>query len=75
MTALRQEFDTYILQKHIHSSTCDTEAAQPDPPVVLNIQDYMWVIRPVEAEKSNIVYLQVLDAKIRQQGHLHASPT
>ncbi len=63
MRKLREELDTYILQKHIYSSNCNTEAAQSDSPVVLNIQGYMKVIRPAQTEKSNVVYLHVLDAK------------
>ena len=59
---LRQELDTYIMQKHIHSTDCRPETEQLDHSEVINIQDYMRVVRPAETEKSNIVYLQVLDA-------------
>ena len=60
---LREDLDTYILQKYTHSLTQNTDTNASTQPVVLNIQDYMRVIRPVQSEKSNVVYLQVLDAK------------
>ena len=60
---LREDLDTYILQKYTHSLTKNTHTDASTQPVVLNIQDYMRVIRPVQSEKSNVVYLQVLDAK------------
>ena len=56
---LQKEMDTYILQKYTHFSS----GAVPCNSSILSIQDYMRVISPVSAEKSNIVYMQVLDAK------------
>ena len=57
VTQLREEMDTYILQKHTNGDSSETNQT------ILNIQDYMTVISPVTSEKSNVVYLQVLDAK------------
>ena len=56
---LQKEMDTYILQKYTQFSS----GAVPCNSSILSIQDYMQVISPVSVEKSNIVYMQVLDAK------------
>ena len=37
---LRQELDTYIMQKHIHLTDCRPETEQLDHSDVINIQDY-----------------------------------
>ena len=70
---LREDLNTYILQKYTHSLTQNTHTDASTQPVVLNIQDYMTymrVIRPVQSEKSNVVYLQVLDAKSERKDTL-----
>ena len=40
----------------------------------LNLQSYMHVIRQCETEKSDVVYLQVLDAKSDSRDTLNANP-
>ena len=52
VTQLREEMDTYILQKHANGDSSETNQT------ILNIQDYMTVISPVTSEKSNVVYLR-----------------
>ena len=60
---LHTEMDTYILQQYTQGCTGGNIP-------MLNIQDYMTVISPVSSEKSNVVYLQVLDAKSESKATL-----
>ena len=53
---LLQKLNTYMSLKQVSASS-DSQVP------FLNVQDYMREARPTNCEKSNIVYLQVLDAK------------
>ena len=58
----REQMDLYVLlQYHVHNQV--SHHFELDSPVVLNMQDYMKLVSPVIPDKSNVVYLQVLDAK------------
>ena len=62
LQTLREQMDLYVLlQYHVHNQL--SHRFELDSPVVLNMQDYMKLVRPVVPDKSNVVYLQVLDAK------------
>ena len=62
LQTLREQMDLYVLlQYHVHNQL--SHHFELDSPVVLNMQDYMKLVRPVIPHKSNVVYLQVLDAK------------
>ena len=62
LQTLREQMDLYVLlQYHVHNQL--SHRFELDSPVVLNMQDYMKLVRPVIPNKSNVVYLQVLDAK------------
>ena len=37
---------------------------------IVTFQDYMAILSPVLAEKSNVIYLQVLDAKLESKDTL-----
>lgn len=63
LQTLRDQPDMYMLQKCV----CSISNQQKDTSVILNIQDYMRVVRPTNPEKSNVVYLQVLDAKLESK--------
>ena len=52
----RKEMDTYTLLNYTH---CKDGADTP----IMSVQEYMAVISPVTAQKSNVVYMEVLDAK------------
>ena len=55
----QKEMDMYTFVNYILSKN-DTAAGEP---CLLRIQDYMSVVCPITVQKSNIVYMQVLDAK------------
>ena len=62
LQTLREQMELYILlQYHVHKQL--PHHFELDSPVVLNIQDYMKLLRPVIPDKSSVVYLKVLDAK------------
>ena len=62
LQTLREQTDLYVLlQYHVHNQL--SHRFELDSPVILNMQDYMKLVRPVISDKSNVVYLQVLDAK------------
>ena len=56
----KKEMDTYTLLNCTHCA---------DTPI-LSIQEYMAVISPVTVQKSNAVYMQVLDAKSESKDSL-----
>ena len=55
----KKEMDMYTLFNYF-LSTDDTSEADA---CTLSIQDYMTIVCPVTVQKSNIIYMQVLDAK------------
>ena len=55
----KKEMDMYTLFNYF-LSTDDTSEADA---CTLSIQDYMTIVCPVTIQKSNIIYMQVLDAK------------
>lgn len=58
---LKMEMNTYnSLQNHYHTFSDESQSESYQP--VLHIQEYMTVISPVQPEKSEVVYIQVLDA-------------
>lgn len=56
LSQVRKHTDMYTLLSYIHSMD---GSGTP----ILSLQDYMAVVSPVKADKSNVVYMQVLDAK------------
>ena len=62
MQILREQMELYVLlQYHVHKQL--PHHFELDSPVVLNIQDYMKLVKLVIPDKSSVVYLKVLDAK------------
>ena len=55
----KKEMDMYTLFNYL-LSTDDTSEVDA---CTLSIQDYMTIVCPVTVQKSNIIYMQVLDAK------------
>lgn len=59
ISQLRKHMDMYTLLNYTHSID---GSVTPDTPI-LSLQDYMAVLSPIKAGKSNVVYMQVLDSK------------